>query len=114
MSVTSLPMDKREAVRVPVRLRARCHYHGLIIDGTVEDVSRSGLFMRAPKWIRPGSSAELDVDVPGEGQPLRLAAEVVRIEQGSSREGIGFRFHPLSETHRPLANFIMRQHQAIL
>ena len=105
-------MDKREAVRVPVRLTARCHYDGLIIDGTVEDVSRSGLFMRAPKWILPGSDADLDVDVPGEGQPLRFRAEVVRIEHGSDREGIGFRFHQRTETYRPLANFIMRQHQA--
>ena len=106
-------MDKREAVRVPVRLTARCHYHGIIFDGTVEDVSRSGLFLRAPKWIRLGSDAELDVDVPGEGQPLRLRAEVVRIEQGNTREGIAFRFHQRAETHRPLANFIMRQHQEI-
>ncbi|MGE0551642.1 MAG: PilZ domain-containing protein [Kofleriaceae bacterium] len=106
-------MDKREAVRVPVRLKARCHCHGLVIDGTVEDVSRSGLFMRAPKWIRPGSCAELDVDLPGETQPLRFKAEVVRIEHGSAREGIGFRFQQRAETNRPLANFIMRQHQAI-
>src|SRR5262245_2356015 len=54
----SAHMDKREAVRVPVRVRARCRAHGIVIDGLVEDVSRSGLFMRAPKQIGAGSSAE--------------------------------------------------------
>src|SRR5258706_14251667 len=59
-------MDKREAVRVPVQVRARCRAHGIVIDGLVEDVSRSGLFMRSPRQIQPGSSVELDLDLPGE------------------------------------------------
>jgi len=99
-------MDKRAAVRVPVRVRAQCRAHGLVIDGLVEDVSRSGLFMRAPRLIRPGSSADLHLDLPGE-ETLRLAVEVVRVEQ-EPRAGMAVRF--LGEPRRPLANFIMRQH----
>ena len=97
-------MDKREAVRVPVQVHARCRYRGLVIDGLVEDLSRSGLFLRAPSTIGEGSSAELDLDVPGE-PPLQLSAEVVRVEAA----GMGFRFR--GGQSRPLANFIMRQHQ---
>ena len=102
-------MDKREAVRVPVRIRAQCRCSGIVIDGTVEDLSRSGMFLRAPKWIRPGSSAEIDLDVPGE-EPLHLCAEVVRVDEGADREGLAFRFVDDPEAVRPLANFIMRQH----
>ncbi|HEU0031870.1 MAG TPA: PilZ domain-containing protein [Kofleriaceae bacterium] len=102
-------MDKREAVRVPVRVRARCRCSGIVIDGLVEDVSRSGLFMRAPKWIRPGSSAEIEVDLPGEA-PLQLEVCVVRVEHSSQRAGMGLRFVERPESSRPLANFIMRQH----
>ena len=80
-----------------------------MIDGTVEDLSRSGLFLRAPKWIRPGSSAEIDVEVPGE-LSLHLAGEVVRVDERSEREGMAFRFVDDPEAVRPLANFIMRQH----
>jgi hypothetical protein len=104
-------MDKRAAVRVPVRARAqfRLEGEGVVVDGLVEDVSRSGLFMSAPRSIDPGSSAELALDLPGE-ETLHLQAEVVRVE-AAPRRGIALRFVGDVERHwRPLANFIMRQH----
>jgi PilZ domain len=102
-------MDQREAVRVPVQARARCRSHGVIIDGLVEDVSRSGLFLKASSSIREGSSGEVDLELPGEA-PLRLAVEVVRVERGP-RGGMGLRFVGKTERSRTLANFIMRQYQ---
>ncbi len=102
-------MDKRAAVRVPVRARAQCRVAGLVFDGLVEDVSRSGVFLRVPRTIRPGTAAELDLDLPGE-QTLKLTAEVVRIEH-EPRAGVGLRFvGDCDRASRPLANFIMRQH----
>ena len=102
-------MDKRESVRVPVRVKARCRCQGVVIDGFVEDLSRSGMFLRAPEMIASGSSAEIDLDVPGE-EPLRLEAEVVRIEHTDEREGMAFRFVDPAANGRGLANIIMRQH----
>src|SRR3974390_437078 len=102
-------MEQRAAVRVPVRVRAYFRSHGLVIDGLVEDVSRSGLFMRAPRLVQPGASAEVALDLPGE-QTLLLAAEVVRVEN-EPRAGMGLRFlDDIEADRRPLANFIMRQH----
>lgn len=102
-------MDKRAAVRVPVRARAQFRVDGLVIDGLVEDVSRSGLFMRSPRHLDPGFAAELDLDLPGE-ETLRLTAEVVRVE-GAPRPGMALRFvGDVDRQRRPLANFIMRQH----
>jgi len=103
-------MDKREAVRVPVQVRARCRVEGLVIDGLVEDVSRSGLFMRVELPIEIGASAELDLELPGE-DPLHLGVEVVRIEE-QPRSGMALRFTgDVDRARKPLANFIMRQHQ---
>jgi len=104
-------MDQREAVRVPVHVKARCRCSGsgIVIDGLVEDVSRSGLFMRAPKWIRPGSSAEIELAVPGD-ELLSLSVEVVRVEHSDGKAGMGLRFVSPTATSRSLANFIMRQH----
>ena len=105
-------MDQRAAVRVPVRARAQFKADGLVIDGVVEDVSRSGLFMRSPRAMAPGSAAELDLDLPGE-ETLKLTAEVVRVES-EGRVGMALRFVGDIERHRrPLANFIMRQHAVI-
>jgi hypothetical protein len=102
-------MDKRAAVRVHVRVRAQCRSLGLVIDGLVEDVSRSGLFIRAPKLVKPGSSAEVALDLPGQ-ETLHLTAEVVRVDES----GMGLRFIGEGDrTSRPLANFIMRQHATL-
>jgi len=102
-------MDKREAVRVPVRVPAQCRAHGVVIDGVIEDVSRSGLFLRAPALVAAGSSAQIELALPGE-PPLQLNAEVVRVEHSSQRAGMGLRIIVEAEDSRPLANFIMRQH----
>lgn len=102
-------MDKREAVRVPVRVRAQCRCSGVVIDGLVEDLSRSGLFLRAPKWLRAGTETEVDLDVPGE-PPLHLSAEVVRVEHGADRAGMALRIVEQPENGKALANFIMRHH----
>lgn len=100
-------MDKREAVRVPVNVRARCRCSDIEIDGLVEDVSRSGLFLRAPKWVRPGSDAEIVLDLPGE--TLSLEVKVVRVEHSDERAGMGMKVVHVG-ANRPLANFIMKQH----
>lgn len=90
-------------------MRAQFRAQGIVIDGLVEDVSRSGLFMRSPRQLGPGSEAEIHLDLPGE-ETLHLFATVVRVEQ-SPRAGMALRFvGDVERKHRPLANFIMRQH----
>ena len=105
-------MDKREAVRVPVQVRARCRTEGVVLDGLVEDVSRSGLFLRIdPAELEPGADAEIDLDLPGE-ETLHLQVKVVRVED-EARTGVALKFAGDSSTARmPLANFIMKSHQA--
>jgi hypothetical protein len=99
-------MDKREAVRVPVRVRAQCRAEDVVIDGTVEDISRSGVFFRGRSAMAEGSSTEIQLDLPGESS-VQLMATVVRVD----RSGMGLRFVGEAErSRRPLANFIMRCH----
>ena len=106
-------MDKREAVRVPVRVPAHCRsLEGVVIDGTVEDLSRTGLFLRASEVMAEGSSAEIHLNLPGEA-PLQLSAEVVRVEHTEERAGMGLRIVHDAQDCRPLANFIMRQHATL-
>ncbi|HET9625640.1 MAG TPA: PilZ domain-containing protein [Kofleriaceae bacterium] len=104
-------MDKREATRVPVRVPALCRARGIVIDGFVEDVSRHGMFLRAPKLVAAGSQARLEVELPGE-PTLYLDAEVVRVEHSPERAGMGLRILVDARDSRPLANFIMRHHAA--
>ena len=107
-------MDKREAVRVPVQVRARCRSDaGLVIDGLVEDVSKSGVFMRVDLTLDEGSEAELDLDLPGE-ETLHLLVHVVRVDDDVKNRGMALKFAHGDNAQRarmPLANFIMKQHQ---
>ena len=81
----------------------------MVIDGLVEDLSRSGLFLRAPRLIGEGSDAEIVLDLPGE-ETLHLTAQVVRT-QDLPRPGMGLRLvGDADQSRRSLANFIMRQH----
>jgi hypothetical protein len=80
-----------------------------VIDGLVEDVSRNGLFMSAPRLVDEGAALDLDLDLPGE-DTLHLQAKVVRVQR-EPHAGIAMQFVGNLELHRrPLANFIMRQH----
>jgi len=105
-------MDKRAAVRVPVRVPALCRSRGRVINGFIEDLSRTGMFLRAPELVAMGSSAEIELEVPGE-EPLHLTARVVRVEHNPQRAGMGLRLFVDEQDRRPLANFIMRQHQTL-
>jgi hypothetical protein len=77
----------------------------LVIDGLVEDVSRSGLFLRAPTQAKLGSTAVLDLALP-DNERIRITAEVVRVDD----DGMGLRFVDERGNRRPLANFMMRVH----
>ena len=83
-----------------------------MLDGLVEDVSRSGLFLRIdPSELEPGADAEIDLDLPGE-ETLHLQVKIVRVED-EARMGVALKFAGDSSTARmPLANFIMKSHQA--
>ncbi len=61
-----------------------------------------------PRIVRPGVSAEIQMDLPGE-ETLHLTAEVVRVEE-EPRPGMALRFVDGERSRMPLANFIMRQH----
>jgi len=105
-------MDKREAVRIPVRVPALCRSLGVVIDGFVEDVSRTGLFLRTPKLVAAGSPAEIELELTGEPS-LNLHVEVVRVEHRPERAGMGLRIIVDIQDRRMLANFIMRQHATL-
>ena len=101
-------MEQRTAARIPAQARARCRSQGVVIEGRVEDVSRSGLFLRACSSLQEGSAAELDLELPGE-KILHLAVEVVRVVRRGEGVGMGLRFVGQAARRRTLANFIMQQ-----
>ena len=100
--------EQRTAQRIPVRLRAQYRSNGAIIDGFVDNLSRTGLFLLADLLDTPGTEALIELDLPGTAEPLRLPGEVVRVDTRPGRSGMGIRFGALADlARRPLANFII-------
>ncbi len=79
----------------------------LAIDGTVDDLSRNGLFLRTPQSLPPGTEATVCLELPDEQVMLR--GEVVRVERGH-RSGLALQFAREQQDRRPLVNYLMRCH----
>ena len=107
--------EKRAAQRIPVRLRARYQSNGAVIDGTVDSLSRTGLFLRADLLDTPGTEAMIVLDLPGNDAPLSLPGEVVRVDARPGKSGMGIRFGALGDgDRRPLANFMIESSYSTL
>ena len=66
------------------------------------------MFLATDSLEAPGSSGQLDVELPGEQTPVVVKAEVVRVGERGGRRGLGIRIATEGEARRPLANFMMR------
>ena len=107
--------EKRAASRIPVRLRAQYRSNGAIIDGVVDSLSRTGLFLRADLLDTPGTEGELILDLPGTNETLPLPSEVVRVGHRPGKSGMGIRFGSLDTgARRPLANFMIESSYSTL
>lgn len=107
--------EKRAAHRIPVKLRAQYRSNGAIIDGFVDSLSRTGLFLRADLLDTPGTEAVVELDLPGNESPLKLPGEVVRVDARPGSSGMGIRFAVLADgARRPLANFMIESSYSTL
>lgn len=69
---------------------------------TSRNVSESGILLRTGEPLPVGSRVEIDLPLPGDSEPLRLAAEVVRhaLPEQEHIEGMGLRFVGLPDGAR--------------
>jgi len=76
--------DARGFTRVGVRLDIALDADGLVpVEGTIRDVSASGLFVECPEGhsATEGSDCSLSLTLGGDGGPvIRAAAHIVRVE----------------------------------
>jgi PilZ domain len=104
--------DSRRSARLDVKLRAIYLTNDLVVDGLVDDLSRTGLFLHAPDCDDVGTKGVLMVSLP-DREPVRLDAKVVRVEE-HGRKGMALSFDEGATAHKVLANFMMKQHADLL
>jgi len=101
--------EKRSSQRVPVKVRARYRSELVSLDGWVANLSRCGLFLTTDLLDCEGSTAVLELAIPG-GEPVNVNCEVVRVDLEPGTSGMGVRFQGLTKDHqRLLANFMIER-----
>ena len=91
-----------------MNLPAHYRSHTVSLHGRVSDLSCDGLFLRSEFLDGAGTQVDLDLELPGTEQPIRLRGKVVRTDASPTTCGMGIRF---SELHPParlqLANYML-------
>ncbi len=82
----------------------------MTLEGWAKNLSRNGLFLRSDYLDHEGVRAEIEVRVPGNEEPLRLAGRVVRVDTSPTTAGMGIRFADLAVPVRTaLANLVIER-----
>lgn len=101
-------VEKRRAHRVRVSLSARYQSETVWLDGHVSDLSCDGLFLRSEFLDDAGTTVDVDLELPGTAQPIRLRGRVVRTDSSPTSCGMGIRFNQLHTPARlQLANYML-------
>lgn len=103
-------VEQRRAPRVPVDLPARYRSGSVWMDGRAGNLSQDGMFFMTPFLDDPTGEIAVELDLPDQDAPLRLAAEVVRVDDAPLHAGMGIRFVNVAMRERlTLANFLVRR-----
>lgn len=80
--------------RAPFRAEVHVHDGGSDWIGRARNLSRTGIFIEAPKELRPESEVMLEFDLPDEERHVQPTAQVIWLEHESdgAPSGIGLRF----------------------
>ena len=112
-STTYIETEKRASQRIRVKVRAYYRSGLVSFDGWVANLSRCGLFLHTDLLDCAGTTAKLELLLPGMRR-IDLGGEVIRVNLQPGVSGMGIRFYDLSRAkQRVLANFMIeRNYQA--
>jgi hypothetical protein len=93
--MATLGSERRRALRAPVHGEAVLHGRRAAIRGQIENLSLSGVLVRAREMVGRGISVEVLLHLPAAGKPA-VRAQVVRAERHEDGSRIALRFDRVS------------------
>ncbi len=82
-------MTERSAFRIPIRLGIKYTENGINHNGTVKDMSESGMFVLAERSDYP-ENAIIKIELPVKDASLHLSGKLVRkFRSGMNKNGFG-------------------------
>jgi uncharacterized protein (TIGR02266 family) len=114
--------DKPSSQRAPryaVSVRVKLQQKSQLQTFFSRNLSEGGMFLEVEELVPVGRQIELQVEIPGQSEPLRIVAEVVHHHRFSDydeemrpikRKGMGLRFVSINpEQHALIARFVAGQ-----
>lgn len=108
-------MNKRRTPRAKKRMTCRLYCDGKRHSGLVLDISANGLFVQTSAAPSPGGSVQLDLQLPGQAQPVRLEGRAARCRvvparlRAVAQGGIGIELSNAPETYFTLVAEALRE-----
>ena len=99
------PIDRREHLRIPVRLYLSFSGGKVRGEGTVLDLSMGGCIIKSQTQVRVDDIFYLEIATGSQDQPLEVAAMVRSV----SPRGIAFKFLRAAQENKRLLAFIQAQ-----
>jgi Tfp pilus assembly protein PilZ len=87
-------MDRRASIRVPIHLPCTCRSAGGVREGTILNLSRSGLLVQAAGSFAPGEQVWVGIRTDPKGAELEIPGVVATVRPaaaGSLEAGFGIR-----------------------
>ena len=105
--------DQRKYPRKPFQVKVTNQKSGFFTYFLSNDISAGGMFLQAEEPLPKGTPLDLKFTLPNSDQPLRVAAEVVRVVPPSpdpaQPSGMGIRFlKPTEDFRRQIQEFVDR------
>jgi hypothetical protein len=95
-----------------VRLAVTIRGERSVVRGKLIDISPSGLGVRSVRthanWFAEGTRLEVEVDVPGRSEPVRLNATVSRLAREALHHRLGLRVDGGAQGRRALSEILDR------
>jgi DNA-binding response OmpR family regulator len=98
--------EARNSIRERVHSRATLSVGDLRFEGTVVDVSESGVGLECAQSVEVGKQMQIEFLLPGSERPVRCTGKVVRVEPGR----LGIHFLYLSASSAEVVMMWLRTH----
>ena len=96
-----LGIPRRRHLRVACTFTAGITDSGRQFDGTVENISEGGMFLRSPRRFTVGMAVRIVFSLPPMQEPIKVLGEVVRTEDlGEDSFGLGVQFLEMTPASR--------------
>jgi hypothetical protein len=111
-----IPAERRVCVRVRVseKYDATFHYHNKLIQGSIEDISFSGLSITAPKGIYLDENSTGTVSITLPTTMLELSGKLLKVNQDDSTSKFIIELEMDNKSEQYISQFIFAQQSVII